>query len=569
EAYNTRMAEIREAERIVRIEDRSVDLAALRSIQESAANLQALQAAQQQALNEASDAKLLQARAAQYQAEFAAGQAAQQQALYEANEATQWQVRAERFDAQLERLIATLDSDAGEAAQRDAVLEMDAHVGSVAAFMEMETEAYNIAVAAAETADSTEPEQQNRSWWNGLFPTGTRVEGTPQRGDFGQNQDPITSNGSNRPTRGPDTSDETNLTFWQRTLGTNADERNRVQRGVVNILIAGADNLPQQQQKARGFLSAMAWQGSLGRAIVTGDFRDFAATQYGLFDGLMRGTGVYSAISLVVNTPRYAAMTVADVLGWSYLDEFEGVNIAETSSDVLTWIPNLIFGEDIREREIYGDASWGSNTIGSVVSAGLGLIGLGSLLRGGGWITTQGGGAVLSTSLDDILTFVRSGEAIVVDWSALARDGALVLNGLRGGIAMMSNGDDTNGMGQPDMDDPRDDIRNGTHNTDYTVSRHTSNGNKAQRDLNRGREAHVFDDDIDLSELEQLILDEGIYPGEVRNWHRYYLEMDGPIGNRIQEGRSNVPLRVAELKAKQDDNGNWIFHLVPRTRPAS
>ena len=102
----------------------------------------------------------------------------------------------------------------------------------------------------------------------------------------------------------------------------------------------------------------------------------------------------------------------------------------------------------------------------------------------------------------------------------------------------------------------------------YTTSRHTESGLQVQKDLAKGREAHVFNNDVDLAALEQKVLTEGTYQGEVRGWQRYTYESPTPIGKRIQTGRSDVPLNTVEIKGRLNSQGNWEYHLVPRTRAA-
>lgn len=50
----------------------------------------------------------------------------------------------------------------------------------------------------------------------------------------------------------------------------------------------------------------------------------------------------------------------------------------------------------------------------------------------------------------------------------------------------------------------------------YTVSRHTMRGRQVQKDLAKGKESHVFDDGIDLRELEEKVWTEGGLSGPDR-----------------------------------------------------
>ncbi|WP_437728376.1 DUF6972 family protein [Sorangium sp. So ce861] len=107
-----------------------------------------------------------------------------------------------------------------------------------------------------------------------------------------------------------------------------------------------------------------------------------------------------------------------------------------------------------------------------------------------------------------------------------------------------------------------------THDVAYTQKRHTRSGSAVQRDLRRGRDAHVFNDDVDLAALERMVWTEGKFHGEVREHMRFTWESPVPIGKRVQNGRPDVDLYVVEIKVKMGSDGTWQYHLVPRTRHA-
>jgi hypothetical protein len=111
------------------------------------------------------------------------------------------------------------------------------------------------------------------------------------------------------------------------------------------------------------------------------------------------------------------------------------------------------------------------------------------------------------------------------------------------------------------------------HDEVYTTSKHTRSGKQVLKDLAKGKSAHVFDDGVDLKALEEKVWREGTYQGQVRNGHRamydrFVWRSPMPIGRRIQTGRSEFPLYWVEIKGKIDQN-MWVYHLAPRTRPAS
>lgn len=104
---------------------------------------------------------------------------------------------------------------------------------------------------------------------------------------------------------------------------------------------------------------------------------------------------------------------------------------------------------------------------------------------------------------------------------------------------------------------------------------HKSAGSEAQRELRKGRGAHVFNDDVDLDYLEQQVWTVGHNVGSVggtsqrAGWDRFVWESPTPIGRRIQTGKPDQPLLWAEIKGKLNSSGDWVYHLVPRPRPPS
>jgi hypothetical protein len=112
------------------------------------------------------------------------------------------------------------------------------------------------------------------------------------------------------------------------------------------------------------------------------------------------------------------------------------------------------------------------------------------------------------------------------------------------------------------------------HDVAQTVGKHTRTGQEVIRDLSRGKEAHVFEDDADLVELERKVWTEGGWHGKAsgqshRVAHDRFLWRSAvPIGRRIQAGRPDVPLSWVEVKGKIT-KGVWLYHLAPRSRPPS
>jgi len=57
--------------------------------------------------------------------------------------------------------------------------------------------------------------------------------------------------------------------------------------------------------------------------------------------------------------------------------------------------------------------------------------------------------------------------------------------------------------------------------------------------------------------------------GQRGEWDRFQWQSPTPIGRRVQQGKPDLPLSWVEIKGKLNKAGDWIYHLVPRTGPAS
>jgi hypothetical protein len=104
---------------------------------------------------------------------------------------------------------------------------------------------------------------------------------------------------------------------------------------------------------------------------------------------------------------------------------------------------------------------------------------------------------------------------------------------------------------------------------------HKITGSEAQRALRKGDGAHVFDETADLAALESKVWTEGQHVGRLPGgsqrgeWDRFQWHSPTPIGRRVQQAKPDLPLSWVEIKGKLNKAGDWIYHLVPRTGPAS
>jgi hypothetical protein len=96
------------------------------------------------------------------------------------------------------------------------------------------------------------------------------------------------------------------------------------------------------------------------------------------------------------------------------------------------------------------------------------------------------------------------------------------------------------------------------------IPKHLSKTPQSNRLLQRGRSAHVFNDEATLLRVAEAIIESGIYTGFARGYHRYGSLFPKAIGIRISPNGSTIPLFYGEVKIDADNR----YHPVPRTRPS-
>jgi len=118
-------------------------------------------------------------------------------------------------------------------------------------------------------------------------------------------------------------------------------------------------------------------------------------------------------------------------------------------------------------------------------------------------------------------------------------------------------------------------ILGAVHDQVYTLAKHTRSGKLALnlKDLAKGKDAHVFEDGVDLKALEEKVWMEGTYRGQVgspqrASFDRFVWRSPVPIGRRLQTGKPEFPLYWVEIKGKIAQS-RWVYHLAPRARPAT
>ncbi|HMC67369.1 MAG TPA: hypothetical protein VKI65_20710 [Gemmataceae bacterium] len=107
----------------------------------------------------------------------------------------------------------------------------------------------------------------------------------------------------------------------------------------------------------------------------------------------------------------------------------------------------------------------------------------------------------------------------------------------------------------------------------YIASMHMIGGALARKYFAQGKSIHVFDPGIDLDALERQVWTAGAYQGRIGAgprslFERFVWHAPTPIGKRLQRGRPDLMLRWVEIKGRMV-RADWVYHLDPRSRPAS
>lgn len=96
------------------------------------------------------------------------------------------------------------------------------------------------------------------------------------------------------------------------------------------------------------------------------------------------------------------------------------------------------------------------------------------------------------------------------------------------------------------------------------LAQHLPNTPQSNRLLQRGRAAHVFNDEDTLLQVAQASIVGGTYTGFSRGYDRYGLIFAEAIGFRIDPNGSKVPLFYGEVKIDADNK----YHPIPCSRPS-
>ncbi len=96
------------------------------------------------------------------------------------------------------------------------------------------------------------------------------------------------------------------------------------------------------------------------------------------------------------------------------------------------------------------------------------------------------------------------------------------------------------------------------------IAKHLPGTPQMQRLLKKGKAAHVFNDENTMNQVAQSIIKNGEFIGTIRDYERYGMFFNQPIGYRISADGSHIPLYYGEVKINADNQ----YHVIPRTRPS-
>ncbi|WP_339384207.1 DUF6972 family protein [Microcoleus sp. LEGE 07076] len=83
-----------------------------------------------------------------------------------------------------------------------------------------------------------------------------------------------------------------------------------------------------------------------------------------------------------------------------------------------------------------------------------------------------------------------------------------------------------------------------------------------KRLLNKGRAAHIFNDEPTMNQVAQAIIEDGDFTGTIRGYDRYGMFFIESIGYRVDPDGSRLLLYYGEIKVDAENR----YHVTPRTR---
>ena len=94
------------------------------------------------------------------------------------------------------------------------------------------------------------------------------------------------------------------------------------------------------------------------------------------------------------------------------------------------------------------------------------------------------------------------------------------------------------------------------------IAKHLLDTPQMRRLLNKGRAAHVFNDEATMNQVAQTIIEDGEFTGKIRGYDRYGMFFVESIGYRVDPDGSHLSLYYGEIKVDAENR----YHATPRSR---
>ena len=94
------------------------------------------------------------------------------------------------------------------------------------------------------------------------------------------------------------------------------------------------------------------------------------------------------------------------------------------------------------------------------------------------------------------------------------------------------------------------------------IAKHLPDTPQMRRLLNKGRAAHIFNDEATMNQVAQAIIEDGEFTGTIRGYARYGIFFAESIGYRVDPDGSRLLLYYGEIKVDAENR----FHVTPRSR---
>lgn len=94
------------------------------------------------------------------------------------------------------------------------------------------------------------------------------------------------------------------------------------------------------------------------------------------------------------------------------------------------------------------------------------------------------------------------------------------------------------------------------------VAKHLLDTPQMKRLLNKGRAAHVFNNEATMNQVAQAVIENGEFTGTIRGYDRYGMFFVESIGYRVDPDGSHLSLYYGEIKIDAENR----YHATPRSR---